>query len=139
MWSIHILFYPFEVNNITSLDKEICKKTAETVGEFLKNPESRKNILNLRKIIMHLENYIGYFFGITALITAMLAYQAKKRENLLKISIVTGICWVLYFFLEKSYVSAVVCVISTLKLMIFLIGIPLQILIILMFYYKRVK
>ena len=72
---------------------------------------------------MYLENYISYFFGIIALITAMLAYQAKKRENLLRISIVTGICWVLYFFFERSYVSAVVCSISTLKLLIFLIGI----------------
>ena len=70
-----------------------------------------------------LEDYIGYGFGILALISAMIAYQAKRRATLLKISILTGICWVLYFFFEGAYVSAVVCIISTLKLVIFLLGI----------------
>lgn len=37
LWTAHLPFYPFEVNNIASLDKEVCKKTVETLGEYLKN------------------------------------------------------------------------------------------------------
>lgn len=36
LWSAHVPFYPFEINNIASLDKAVCKKTIETVGEFVK-------------------------------------------------------------------------------------------------------
>lgn len=36
-WSAHLPFHPFEVNNIASLDKEVCKKTVKDLSEYLKN------------------------------------------------------------------------------------------------------
>jgi len=40
LWTAHLPFHPFEVNNIASLDKDVCKKTVETLSEYLKNAAS---------------------------------------------------------------------------------------------------
>ena len=40
LWTAHLPFYPFEVNNIASLDKDVCKKTVETLSEYLKGAAS---------------------------------------------------------------------------------------------------
>ena len=69
------------------------------------------------------EKYIAYVLGALAVMFMVLTYQAKTRANILKISLLAGICWVLYYFFENDLVSSVVCLISAVQLVIFILGI----------------
>jgi len=65
----------------------------------------------------------GTIFGISALVCAFLSFQAKTRRMIIKMSLVAVVFWVLYFFAEGAYVSAIMCFVSILRLALNFIGI----------------
>lgn len=65
----------------------------------------------------------GIIFGISALVSAFISFQAKTRRMIIKMSLVAVVFWVLYFFAEGAYVSGIMCFVAILRLALNYIGI----------------
>jgi hypothetical protein len=67
---------------------------------------------------------IGYYVlvygvGILAMAFCVMAYQFKKRVNIILSNLGGQICWVLYFALQADLTSAITCALSAVMLSVF--------------------
>lgn len=58
-------------------------------------------------------------FGVFAICCKMVEYQTKRRNVMFIVAIIANICWVLYFALYGDAVSALTCLLNTIRLYIF--------------------
>lgn len=59
-------------------------------------------------------------FGVLAIMCKVTEYQVKKRNVMLLVATFANFLWVLYFIFYGDWASALTCIVSTIRLLIFL-------------------
>ncbi len=59
-------------------------------------------------------------FGVIAIISMFIGYQMKQRQKIFILYMIANVCWVFYFTLQGNLVSALMCLISLIRSLVFL-------------------
>lgn len=59
-------------------------------------------------------------FGVIAIICKILEYQVKSRNKMFALVTVACTCWVIYFALYGNFASSLTCLLSVIKMLIFM-------------------
>ena len=78
-------------------------------------------------MVKFLDNTLGIWyliilnaFGVIAIICKIFEYQVKSRNAMFVLVTIASICWVLYFALYGNFASALTCLLSVIKMLIFM-------------------
>lgn len=59
-------------------------------------------------------------FGVIAIICKIFEYQVKSRSTMFVFVSIASVCWVLYFVLYGNFASALTCLLSVVKMFVFM-------------------
>ena len=63
---------------------------------------------------------IGQLIGFVATVLCFLIYQQKDRKRILFVKLLADLTWMLHYFLLSAYSGVAICIISTIRAIVFL-------------------